>query len=131
MIKSQNDWKELPVDALILSLFHFQMNFIIEFNRATKGLGNFNIKKAFCNSVKLIAVPENAYLPLDKIINKIKLYLPVYFDKPENYRMSQKHLAALAVEKDFIAINSQTKSCTIRHPFFHNVQLKTLKFPKG
>jgi hypothetical protein len=44
------------------------MNFNIEFNRATKGLGNFNIKKAFSNLVKLIAVPENAYLPLDKII---------------------------------------------------------------
>ncbi len=127
MIKSQNDWKELPVDALILSLFHFQMNFIIEFNRATKGLGNFNIKKAFSNLVKLIAVPENAYLPLDKIINKIKLHLPFNSDKPENYRMSQKHLAALAVEKGFIAINSQTKSCTVRHPFFDNVHTVTFK----
>jgi hypothetical protein len=93
----------------------------------TKGLGNFNIKKAFYNSVKLIAVPENAYLPLDKIINNIKLYLSVNSDKPENYRMSQKHLAALAVEKGFIAINSQTKSCTIRHPFFDNVHTVTFK----
>lgn len=73
LIKEQNFWKELPIDAMVLALFYMQSYYIYEFRRAEVGFGNYCIKNKFkentwsANSAKL---PH--FMPIEKILEHIK-----------------------------------------------------------
>ncbi len=50
MIKNQNEWRGLQVDAMVLSLYYMQSYFLFEFQRAKCGLGNYADKQNLFSS---------------------------------------------------------------------------------
>jgi len=66
MIKSQNEWRELPVDAL----YYMQSYFLFEFQRAKCGSGNYAMKQNLSLAVTDVKMPP--FLPLEEIIKRTK-----------------------------------------------------------
>ena len=47
VLKYLQHWKEAPVDAIVLSLYHLQSFYYNEINRGFSGLGNFSLKDRY------------------------------------------------------------------------------------
>jgi hypothetical protein len=65
-MKQENDWKELPVDMLVLG-FHFFKNFdYFEVMRGLSGVGDYHLKPEF----------SRASIPSDELVLPNKLITP-------------------------------------------------------
>lgn len=47
VLKRMNGWQELPVDSMMLSLYHLQNVYHLEIQRGRAGLGNYKLKTKY------------------------------------------------------------------------------------
>ncbi|XP_015269776.1 PREDICTED: uncharacterized protein LOC107113050 [Gekko japonicus] len=78
VIQNESDWKEMPVDCLIHSMYHMQIFFLYEFQRAYCGLGSYALKEQFSYLHKTTGESQFPfYYPLATIVDSIKLGKPL------------------------------------------------------
>ncbi|XP_075440434.1 uncharacterized protein LOC142485236 [Ascaphus truei] len=129
MIRNQTEWKELPLDAMVLSLYYMQTYFINEFERAKCGLGNYNPKTSYYVPQKGCKIPVAPFYPLEDIIKRVKSNMdvtPCTVEKRTSLQMSQKSLAHCVVEMDFVSFHPHLKVFLVKSPRNDNVY--TVKF---
>lgn len=74
MVKQWNDWKELPLDALVLSLYKMQIFYVKEFNRCYRNMGDYQIKEKYQNKVNELNIPTSSITDdITEIVKNIKL----------------------------------------------------------
>ena len=74
VIKSLQNWKEAPVDSVVLSFHHLQNYYLSEIKRGFCGIGNYSVKLDYVNAVcdpDDVIFPQNVQNP-DNIIDYIK-----------------------------------------------------------
>nr|XP_034316005.1 uncharacterized protein LOC117685662 [Crassostrea gigas] len=73
VLKRMTGWQELPVDSMMLSLFHLQNFYLVEIQRGRAGLGNYKLKSKF-KEARLdkdeIRIPHKIVAP-DEIIQYV------------------------------------------------------------
>lgn len=117
VLKEINEFKELPVDAMVLSLFHLQKYYLYDFARAKCNLGNYSIKKEFANMMQMVKdVRFPDFIPIDEIVKQMKETANPQrsVEKTDTFRLSQKSLARRCVDTGAIGLAPQTTSFTVR-----------------
>ncbi|XP_060109597.1 uncharacterized protein LOC132582142 [Heteronotia binoei] len=141
IIKNKSDWKEMPVDCLILSMYHMQKFFLYEFQRAYCGLGNYALKEQFSYLQKTGESQFPSYYTLETIVDSIKLGKPRQenmwgetedykenqtfqaefctlqedmWGKPEDYDENQTSLAEFCIDSGGVTLCPQTATFTVR-----------------
>ena len=51
VIESLQNWKEAPVDSVVLSFHHLQNYYLFEIKRGFCGIGNYSVKLDYANAV--------------------------------------------------------------------------------
>lgn len=106
MIKQWNDWKELPLDALVLSLYKMQIFYVNEFNRCYRNMGDFHIKDEYINKINEINIPvsynNDDISEIVKNIKSNKIEPKTIIEKKSTYRMTQISLANHVLENKLI-----------------------------
>ncbi|XP_064421799.1 phospholipid-transporting ATPase ID [Latimeria chalumnae] len=73
VIKEETEWKEVPVDAIVLAVLYTQCYYLYEFKQAYGGLGNYQLKEQFSSLGKSVAeLTFLPFYPLETIIDRIK-----------------------------------------------------------
>lgn len=84
VLKRMTGWQELPVDSMLLSLFHLQNFYLVEIQRGRAGLGNYKLKSKF-KEARLdkdeIRIPHKIVAP-DEIIQYVKSSITDVVAKP-------------------------------------------------
>ncbi|MEE6502426.1 hypothetical protein FKM82_004516 [Ascaphus truei] len=78
IIHNLSEWEELPLDCLLLGLYHLQLFYVYEFQKAQFGLGSFTLKESFND---LLRQPTEhtqfpAYMSVENIIKIVKPETP-------------------------------------------------------
>jgi hypothetical protein len=74
VLKRLFDWKEVPLDVLILSLYYLQNFYVAEIQRGLAGIGDYRLEEEFHYAridVEDINIPESVCHP-DKIVDLVK-----------------------------------------------------------
>lgn len=93
IVKHWNDWKELPLDSLVLSLYKMQIFYMNEFNPCYRNMGNYHLKEEYKNKGNEINIPISSITEdITKIVKNIKsnrIETKSIIEKFLMYRMSQ------------------------------------------
>jgi hypothetical protein len=75
VLKRLQRWREVPVDSIILSLYHLQAYYHNEIQRGFAGLGNYRLLPQFANAARSVDEISliSTYSP-EEIVEKIILY---------------------------------------------------------
>ncbi|KAM4031925.1 uncharacterized protein ACNLHF_019310 [Anomaloglossus baeobatrachus] len=118
MVKEQTDWKELPVDALVLAMYHMQCFYLFEFQRAYCNMGKYHVKEQFSHLLKHCSeVDFPPFLKLEKIVEAIKGEVPASVftvEKGKNLRLTQTSMAKLIVNSGHVSLCAQSSTFTVR-----------------
>ena len=122
ILKDATDWKELPLDSILLCFEHLQTFYLYEFERAQYGLGKFRLKATFQDLLKRptehTQFPD--YLPIEKIVFKVKSQNPdttPTINKQSCQRMTQTSIANLCIERNLVSLNTQLQVFIVKNPF--------------
>lgn len=106
MIKQWNDWKELPLDALVLSLYKMQIFYVNEFNRCYRNMGDYHVKEEYFNKINELNIPVSSInddiTEIVKNIKNNKIEPKTIIEKKSTYRMTQISLANHILENKLI-----------------------------
>ena len=125
IIKSVIEYKELPIDAMILALKQLHDWYAYEFERGKANFGEFRLKSTFSNLHKHrteIDLPQ--ITSKDKILQDLlsnDVYVLKGVEKGPQYRLTQTSIARQCVKKGLIGFNSATSSFSVASPFNEHV----------
>lgn len=73
MLKQYQHWKEAPVDAIVLGLYHLQMFYQNEIQRGLSGLGTYTLSSEYSALLRPMdeAVYQSSYSP-EEIVHNVK-----------------------------------------------------------
>ena len=72
VVKQMQDWKESPIDCMILALYYLQSYYLYEITRGQHNLGNYHLHTQFQNFFCEQSIPEMEVYPPEEIIQHIK-----------------------------------------------------------
>ncbi|XP_061655333.1 uncharacterized protein LOC133489966 [Phyllopteryx taeniolatus] len=124
MLKSQDEWKELPVDAMVLSFYYMQSFFLSEFQRARYGLGSYNLKRGVPVPLTDIDIPS--FVPLEDIVGKVKDHLrdeQSREHKNTKLSMFQTSLANTVVKMGLVSLTSSAGVFVVKSPWNETVHV--------
>lgn len=127
VIKHANNWKEFPIDTLVLQFLELQCNQMNEFSRATRGLGKYYLKKQFKN---MIAPQLPSYIPFSntEMIQMFKIDADPTIEK--DCTESKELLAQKCVNMGLVALVPNLQMFVVRSPFtgqMYNVERVSAK----
>lgn len=121
MVKQWNDWKELPLDALVLSLYKMQIYYVKEFNRCYRNMGDYQIKEKYQNKVNELNIPTSSITDdITEIVknNKLNRIEPKsIIEKESTYRMTQISMANYIFENNLIDFSPHLQVYIVRNVF--------------
>ncbi|KAF0758335.1 CG-1 domain-containing protein, partial [Aphis craccivora] len=121
MVKQWNDWKELPLDALVLSLYKMQIFYVKEFNRCYRNMGDYQIKEKYQNKVNELNIPTSSITDdITEIVKNIKLNRiepKSIIEKESTYRMTQISMANYIFENNLIDFSPHLQVYIVRNVF--------------
>lgn len=116
ILKEEANWKEWPVDTMVLLLYYVQTFYSYEFQRGQQGLGNWHLKEKFKDRINLVQYSDlPRFKSLKDIVGAIKHEHAISkgVEKGVSSRMTQKALAKMCVENGHIGFSCQTSSFTV------------------
>jgi len=121
MVKEWNDWKELPLDTLVLSLYKMQIFYIKEFNRCYRNMGNYHLKEEYQNKVYELNIPTSTITEdISEIIKNVKANIietKSIIEKKPTYRLTQISMANYVLENKLIDFSPHLKVHIVRNAF--------------
>lgn len=74
VLKQLQDWKEAPIDAMVLALNYLQGYYLVEISRGKQGLGNYHLHRSFAymSEVQPIVLTEQSVFVPEDIVDRIK-----------------------------------------------------------
>ena len=116
ILKSVANYKELPLDTVVLVFVRVQEIYYYDFQRALAGHGDYHLKKSFSHlSVDRSQLELPKLGKVDNIIDEILQTEPCYqtVEKNPNYRLTQRALARYCVQHGMIGFLSTTGLFTV------------------
>ena len=71
VLKELQEWKEAPVDCMVLSLYYLQSFYYLEICRGFHGLGDYHLCTQYAD-VEFIPIPEGSVIKPEDIVERIK-----------------------------------------------------------
>ena len=71
VVKQLQEWRESPLDCVVLSLYHLQSYYMMEICRGQNGLGNYKLFLKYCNLAPQPIPDVNVYSP-EMIVQRVK-----------------------------------------------------------
>ena len=74
LLKDLQQWKEVPVDSIVLSVYLLQSFFMNEFTRGLAVQGNYHLHDHFLNLLEEDALSEQVFMCVNpsEIVNRIR-----------------------------------------------------------
>ena len=118
VLKALNDWREMSIDCLMLSLYYLQRYYLSEISRGQNELGTYHVQARFKNSFASVPMLQQKFYPPEEIVTRIKGELD------ESHKKGIDH-----EEIDEACLSSFSKECRARKliedgKIVHNAQLK-------
>ena len=121
VLKQLHDWREAPIDCMLLSLNHLQSFYAVEIARGKQGLGKYHLHQRFANmsTVQLPLLP--VYSP-EEIVDRVKGRILKSEDKltleqktcsTGNAQLSQAQRANMVIEQRRISLDPVFHSFTV------------------
>jgi hypothetical protein len=122
VLKYAIDWKELPLDTLVLKFIELQCNHLLEFSRCTKNLGDFRFKTDYVGKVK-IDVPNYATFTNHEFSLKMKEDQAKIESREEMVKgiSSTETLASKCLSMDYVNFVAKQRIWTVRSIFDETV----------
>ena len=70
VLKRLQDWKEAPVDAMVLSLYRLSQYHVVEINRGRQSLGNYVLRQGLPSSES--SVPSSQLVSITELVDNIR-----------------------------------------------------------
>ena len=121
VLKQLQEWRESPLDCMILALYYLQCYYLVEITRGQHGLGNYHLHSSFHGIFNEQPIPQmTVYLPEDivqrikgELVEKSKDEKHQQQDKALNPHLSQESRAKKVVDEGKVMHNSQLKVFTV------------------
>ena len=111
LLKDLNNWKELPVDSMVLSFRFLQNYYRKEISRGKVGIGQYSLKKSFEKmAIDVVAMETIKVIPIKEIVSSIKNKERSYIAQEVKSMYSQHSTIARAteiVENDQISFSAK------------------------
>ena len=72
VLKTLNDWREMSVDCLMLSLYYLQEYYLSEISRGQNELGIYHVHSRFKGSFASVPMSQVRFYPPEEIVSRIK-----------------------------------------------------------
>ena len=126
VLKQLQEWKEAPVDCMLLALHYLQGYYQVEIARGHQGLGNYHLHPQFSTLLTtppLLISEENVYCP-EKIVEQIKESLnppsaveptvpSTSTSKPARQHLSQHERARRVLNENQISVDLKLHTFTV------------------
>ena len=126
VLKQLQEWKEVPVDCMILALHYLKGYYRVEIARGHQGLGNYHLHPQFSTLLTtppLLISEENVYCP-EKIVERIKESLnppsaieptvpSTSTSKPARQHLSQHECARRVLNENQISVDLKLHTFTV------------------
>ena len=121
VLKQLQEWRESPLDCMILALYYLQCYYLVEITRGQHGLGNYHLHSSFHGIFNEQPIPQMTVYPPEDIVQWIKGELVEKSkdekhqqqDKALNPHLSQESRAKKVVDEGKVMHNSQLKVFTV------------------
>lgn len=129
VIKHLQEWKEAPLDCMVLALHYLQDYYSVEIARGQQGLGNYHLVSEFSASVAMpLFLPKSTVYSPSEIIAKIKENLcqesndtsniteatsTIINPNPTSQNLSQQERAKRVLEENKISFDMKLHTFTV------------------
>ena len=124
VIKQLQEWKESPLDCMILALYYLQSYYALKITRGQHGLGNYHLHSDFQGIFDEQPIPQIIVYPPEDFVKRIKGELmersnagqdeePQRENKTCNPHLSQESRAKKVVDEGKVVHNPQLKVFTV------------------
>ena len=72
VLKTLNDWREMSIDCLMLSLYYLQGYYLSKISHGQNELGTYHVHSRFKNSFASVPMLQQKFYPPEEIVTKIK-----------------------------------------------------------
>ena len=72
VLKQLQEWRESPLDCMVLALYYLQSYYLVEVIRGQHGLGKYHLHSQYCGRVNAQPLPDGAIYSPDEIVQRIK-----------------------------------------------------------
>ena len=91
VLKQLQEWRESPLDCMILALYYLQCYYLVEITRGQHGLGNYHLHSSFHGIFDEQPIPQMTVYPPEDIVQRIKGEL-VEKSKDEKHQQQDRAL---------------------------------------
>ena len=72
VLKQLQEWRESPLDCMVLALYYLQSYYLVEIIRGQHGLGKYHMHSQYRNRVTAQPLPDEVIYSPDEIVQRIK-----------------------------------------------------------
>ena len=126
VVKQLQEWREAPVDCMVLALHHLQSYYLVEIARGQHNLGDYHLNAQFSPIAETTPLPTSALSP-EEIVDRIKgrLAESVQFISSESSQpsngsselpsksLTQLERARLVIEQNRINVDTKLHTFTV------------------
>ena len=103
MLKVNNDWYELPIDSMVLSLYEFQIKILQEFNKSYNLIGLYDLHPIYNFMENKLSISGCMAKSSTTIVNEIKKNFKFEIEKMEIQKnTTKKYLAYLCIKHNLV-----------------------------
>ena len=123
VIKQLQEWKESPLDCMVLALYYLQCYYLLEITRGQHGLGNYLLHSNFKGIFDDQPFPEVTVYPPEDIVCQIKGELA----ERSKFSQDKMHQQENQTCNPHLSQESRAKKAVDDGKVVHNPQLKVFK----
>ena len=125
VLKQLQEWREAPIDCMVLALHHLQSYYLVEIARGQHGLGNYHLHSQYLQLRELTPIPTTSFSP-DEIVSRIRGKLAHSTEQEQTHKVhlsnskhdsgtqfSQVERARLIVEQNQINLDTKLHTFTV------------------
>ena len=129
VLKQLQQWREAPIDCMVLSLHHLQSYYLTEIARGQNGMGNYHLHPQFSNLADTVPLPTSPLYSPEEIVRRIKgqhvestvnVNLPTTTNTEKhasitqsNGQLSQRERAVRVINENRISMDTKLHTFTI------------------
>lgn len=122
MLKVKNDWYELPIDSMVLSLYEFQIKILQEFNKSYNLIGLYDLHPIYNFMENKLSISGCMAKSSTTIVNEIKKNFKFEIEKMEIQKnTTKKYLAYLCIKHNLVGWCGINYVFTVKSPINEEV----------
>ena len=72
VLKQLQQWREAPIDCMVLALHHLHSYYLIEIARGQNGMGNYHLHPQFVDIIDTVPFPSSPIYSPEEIVSRIR-----------------------------------------------------------